>query len=86
MLKEYPRYLYFESKKPPREEPQIEKAMATTPFHRPSSRAVIWWSIRKSGNMVMAPCSPGNNQKKEKSKPDNTNLDAPNQYCTFHPH
>lgn len=36
----------------------MENAMATTPFHTPSSLAVMWWSSRKSGNMVMAPCSP----------------------------
>lgn len=51
-------YLYWESKKPPTDEPQMEKAMATTPFHTPSSLAVMWWSSRKRGNMVMAPCSP----------------------------
>lgn len=51
-------YLYCESKKPPIDEPQMENAMATTPFHIPSSLAVMWWSSRKRGNMVIAPCSP----------------------------
>lgn len=32
--------------------------MAMTPFQKPISLAVMWWSSRKRGNMVTAPCSP----------------------------
>lgn len=51
-------YLNCASSRPPREEPQMEKPMAITPFQKPSSLAVMWWSNRKRGNMVTAPCSP----------------------------
>lgn len=51
-------YLHWASSRPPRDDPQMEKPMAITPFQKPSSLAVMWWSNRKRGNMVTAPCSP----------------------------
>lgn len=51
-------YLNWASSRPPRDDPQMEKPMAITPFQKPSSLAVMWWSNRKRGNMVTAPCSP----------------------------
>ncbi len=51
-------YLNWASSRPPRDDPQMEKPMAMTPFQKPSSLAVMWWSNRKRGNMVTAPCSP----------------------------
>lgn len=51
-------YLNWASSRPPRDDPQMEKPMAMTPFQKPSSLAVMWWSNRNRGNMVTAPCSP----------------------------
>lgn len=40
-LGDYSSYLYFESSRPPREEPNMENPMATTEFQKPSSAEVM---------------------------------------------